>query len=197
MILNGHNVNYTEEFVEQNIFLDREELSLVSESKKSFMLDNNIYKLDIKNNKNNKFDLYYKGDELKNILENKKVKAKKHNTYVISLNNIFITSDSKELNNGIVKSHSITYGPYIELRLNHYQIIITGENLDKDTVSLYTTYKSKKNKKIAMGYKVIKKEVNQFIGEIEVNDFIQDFETIIENNSNEDVNIKSMTIIVK
>jgi len=52
-------------------------------------------------------------------------------------------------------------------------------------------------KKIAMGYKVIKKEVNQFIGEIEINDFIQDFETIIENNSNEDVNIKSMTIIVK
>ena len=57
--------------------------------------------------------------------------------------------------------------------------------------------KNKKNKKIAMGYKVIKKEVNQFIGEIEVNDFIHDFETIIENNSNEDVNIKSMTIIVK
>ena len=161
------------------------------------MLDNNIYKLDIKNNKNNKFDLYYKGDELKNILENKKVKAKKHNTYVIPLNNIFTTSDSKELNNGIVKSHSIMYGPYIELRPNHYQIIITGENLDKDAVSLYTTYKNKKNKKIAMGYKVIKKEVNQFIGEIEVNDFIQDFETIIENNSNEDVNIKSMTIIVK
>ena len=161
------------------------------------MLDNNIYKLDIKNNKNNKFDLYYKGDELKNILENKKVKAKKHNTYVIPLNNIFTTSDSKELNNGIVKSHSIMYGPYIELRPNHYQIIIKGENLDKDTVSLYITYKNKKNKKIAMGYKVIKKEVNQFIGEIEVNDFIQDFETIIENNSNEDVNIKSMTIIVK
>lgn len=197
MILNGYNVNYTEEFVEQNIFSDREELSLVSESKESFMLDNNIYKLDIKNNKNNKFDLYYKGDELKNILENKKVKAKKHNTYVIPLNNIFTTSDSKELNNGIVKSHSIMYGPYIELRPNHYQIIIKGENLDKDTVSLYITYKNKKNKKIAMGYKVIKKEVNQFIGEIEINDFIQDFETIIENNSNEDVNIKSMTIIVK
>ena len=197
MILNGYNVNYTEEFVEQNIFSGREELSLVSESKESFMLDNNIYKLNIKNNKNNKFDLYYKGDELKNILENKKVIAKKHNTYVIPLNKIFTTSDSKELNNGIVKSHSIMYGPYIELRPNHYQIIITGENLDKDTVSLYTTYKNKKNEKIAMGYKVIKKEVNQFIGEIEVNDFIQDFETIIENNSNEDVNIKSMMIIVK
>ena len=89
------------------------------------------------------------------------------------------------------------YGPYIELRPNHYQIIITGENLDKNTVSLYTTYKNKKNEKIAMGYTVIKKEVNQFIGEIEVNDFIQDFETIIENNSNGDVKIKSITIIVK
>ena len=197
MILNGYNVNYTKEFVEQNIFSDREELSLVSESKESFMLDNNIYKLDIKNNKNNKFDLYYKGDELKNILENKKITAKKHNTYVIPLNNIYTTSNSKELNNGIVKSNSIMYGPYIELRPNSYQIIITGENLDKDTVFLYTTYKNRKNEKIAMGYKVIKKEDNQFIGEIEVSDFIQDFETIIENNSNEDITIKSMIISVK
>lgn len=197
MVLNGYNVNYTDEFIEQNILFEKEELSLVSENKESFMLDNNIYRLSIKNNKNNKFDLYYRGDELKSILENKKVIAKKHNTYLIPLNSIFTTNDSKELKNGIVKAHSIMYGPYIELRPNHYQIIITGENLDKDTVALYTTYKNKKNEKIAMGYKVIKKEANQFVGEIEINDFIQDFETIIENNSNEDIHIKSMMLIVK
>ena len=48
-----------------------------------------------------------------------------------------------------------------------------------------------------MGYKIIKKESNQFVGEIEINDFIQEFETIIENNSNEDITIKSMIISVK
>ena len=197
MILNGYNVNYIDEFIEQNILSDREELSLVSESKESFMLDNDIYKLSIKNNKKNKFDLYYRGDELKNILDNKKIVSKKHNAYIIPLNKIFTTENSKELKNGAVKARSIMYGPYIELRPNHYQITITGEKLDKDAISLYTTYKNKKNEKIVMGYKIIKKESNQFVGEIEINDFIQEFETIIENNSNEDITIKSMIISVK
>ena len=200
MLLKDFNVNYEEDIVKQNIFSKQEKISFVSNNRESIMLDNYVYKIDTKYNKNTGYNLYYSGDEIKKILDKNNVISKKYNFYVVPLDKIFTTEHSEKLsiNRGIVKSHTIMYGPYIELRPNKYRIIITGEKLKENNVSFYMTYKENKRKnKVAIGYTVIKKNDNEFIGEFSINSFVQDFETIIENNSETDIAIKSIKIMIK
>ena len=89
------------------------------------------------------------------------------------------------------------YGPYIELRPNHYKVIITGEGLNKEGISFLFNKKGEGEAIISEKYTTVKKEYNEFIGEFNVNDFIKGFETIIENKSNGNILIHSVKIIAE
>lgn len=198
LLLNKFNVNYSEDSIQDNIKSGKENISMAKSEQESLLLDKDVYKIDIQSDDHSIYNLYYKGKEIKKFLDSKNILSKRNDTYNILLDNLYTTNGNiKENNNLVVTSNSIMYGPYIELRPNHYKVIITGEGLNKEGISFLFNKKGKGEAIISEKYTTIKKEYNEFIGEFNVNDFIKGFETIIENKSNSNVVITSVKIIAK
>ena len=198
LLLNKFDVNYWESSIQDNIKSGKENISLAKPEQESLLLDKDVYKIDIQSDDRSMYDLYYKGKEIKKFLESKNIFSKRNDTYNILLDNLYTTNgNTKENNNLVVTSNSVMYGPYIELRPNHYKVIITGEGLNKEGISFLFNKKGEGEAIISEKYTTVKKEYNEFIGEFNVNDFIKGFETIIENKSNGNILIHSVKIIAE
>ena len=198
LLLNKFDVNYWESSIQDNIKSGKENISLAKPEQESLLLDKDVYKIDIQSDDRSMYDLYYKGKEIKNFLESKNIFSKRNDTYNILLDNLYTTNgNTKENNNLVVTSNSVMYGPYIELRPNHYKVIITGEGLNKEGISFLFNKKGEGEAIISEKYTTVKKEYNEFIGEFNVNNFIKGFETIIENKSNGNILIHSVKIIAE
>lgn len=90
------------------------------------------------------------------------------------------------------------FGPYIELRPNNYKIVINGEELDNSEI-IFNLNAKKGNEKNSsnINYNIIKRDKNQYIVEFSTDKFIKDFETVLINNSNLKITIKSIKIVVE
>lgn len=199
MLLNDFNVDYREEKFEKIIGTIKENFSLVNKNKSSIMLGNDVYKIYMEEN-NNQYDLYYRGEDIKRKLDDKHINSLRNNIYVISFDKLYSNNGNKELDSGllILKPKIMLFGPYIELRPNNYKIVINGEELDNSKI-IFNLNAKKGNEKNSsnIDYNIIKRDKNQYIVEFSTDKFIKDFETILINNSNSDITIKSIQILVK
>ena len=197
MLLNGIDTEIKEVKVKENILLKKEDLSIVNNDRETLMLDKDIYKLDVKDKKSN-YSLFYRGDKIKTFLDKKNIVSNKNNIYKIFLDKMSITDPSKKMNDGIITKNNIMFGPYIELRPNHYKVIISGEGLNKDNVSFIIAGKTKnESKSTVFNHVIIKRDFEQYIVEFNIGEFVKDFETVMINKSNDDILIKSIKIIAE
>jgi len=199
LLLNKFDVNYWESSIQDNIKSGKENISLAKPEQESLLLDKDVYKIDIQSDDRSMYDLYYKGKEIKNFLESKNIFSKRNDTYNILLDNLYTTNgNTKENNNLVVTSNSVMYGPYIELRPNNYKIVINGEELDNSEI-IFNLNAKKGNEKNSsnINYNIIKRDKNQYIVEFSTDKFIKDFETVLINNSNLKITIKSIKIVVE
>ena len=199
MLLNDFFVDYRKEKFEKIIGTIKENFSLVNKNKSSIMLGNDVYKISIEDN-NSEYDVYYKGEEIKKKLDTKHINSLKNNIYVISFDKLYSNNGNKELDSGllILKPQIMLFGPYIELRPNNYKIVINGEELDNSEI-IFNLNGKKGNEKNSsnINYNIIKRNKNQYIVEFSTDKFIKDFETVLINNSNLKITIKSIQIVVE
>ena len=131
-------------------------------------------------------------------MNQKDIHIELHNMLEIPLDNFFTTDgNGKYIEKIVLSKKNKIFGPYINLRPNKYKIIINGENLNQNGINVYGTYKKTIKDKVAVFYKIISNNFNEIVGEINENNFLFDFELIIENSSNSEIEIKTIKIITE
>lgn len=197
MLLSKFDVNYEDDVIKQSIISNNEKISLISNDKESIMIDKDIYKINIQNDKSN-YDLYYKGNEIKKFLDSKGVISKNNSIYELSLSKLSLTNGQRITGKNINLSPNVTiFGPYIELRPNHYKIVVMGERLDTNIAFIIAGKEENKKMTKNINYSFIRKDYNQIVIEFEINNFIKEFETAVINNSDTDITINSIKIMAE
>ena len=197
MLLKDYIINQTDDSIKENIIKNEEKVSLVNNNRETIMLDKNIYRIEINDTKDGTYNLYYKDNNIKKLLDSKNIVSTKYDTYLVPVGKLLTTKDSNVMQNNTVFPKTSMYGPYIELRPNKYQIIIQGNNLNESSELKLTYKKDNQENTETFNYKTILKNNNQYIVEFETKDFIKNFEIVLANGSNNNIIIQKIEIIVK